>query len=365
MPSSTLTIDPDIRRARTLPAEVYHDPAWFARQKDRVFARGWHLVGHAADDLPAPGSVKPVMLLPDCLDEPLLLARDAAGTVRCLSNVCTHRGNLVVEAAGQCQTLRCGYHGRRFGLDGRFLSMPEFDGVADFPTEADNLPEVALEEFGPLLFASLDPAMPFDAFIAPVRDRVGWLPLDAFRFDPDTSLDYYVNGHWALYCDNYLEPFHIPFIHAGLTAVLDFPSYRTELFDWCSLQVGVAAEGEPAFELPAGHADAGQAIAAYYFYMFPTTMLNFYPWGLSINRVEPLAPTRTRVAFRSYVWQPALRARGAGGDLHRVEMEDEAVVEQTQRGVRSRLYHRGRYSPAMEPGVHHFHRLLAGLLSRA
>jgi phenylpropionate dioxygenase-like ring-hydroxylating dioxygenase large terminal subunit len=46
-----------------------------------------------------------------------------------------------------------------------------------------------------------------------------------------------------------------------------------------------------------------------------------------------------------------------------VELEDEAIVEQVQKGVRSRLYDRGRYSPARETGVHHFHRLLAGMLA--
>jgi choline monooxygenase len=34
-----------------------------------------------------------------------------------------------------------------------------------------------------------------------------------------------------------------------------------------------------------------------------------------------------------------------------------------QRGVRSRLYERGRYSPDREEGVHHFHRMLAGALA--
>ncbi|HYC37612.1 MAG TPA: SRPBCC family protein [Usitatibacter sp.] len=35
-----------------------------------------------------------------------------------------------------------------------------------------------------------------------------------------------------------------------------------------------------------------------------------------------------------------------------------------QRGVRSRLYGRGRYSPARERGVHHFHRLLCEFLAQ-
>jgi choline monooxygenase len=33
------SIDPDIARAQTLPAEVYASPAWYAVQKERVFAR--------------------------------------------------------------------------------------------------------------------------------------------------------------------------------------------------------------------------------------------------------------------------------------------------------------------------------------
>jgi choline monooxygenase len=68
------------------------------------------------------------------------------------------------------------------------------------------------------------------------------------------------------------------------------------------------------------------------------------------------------VRFLSFVRDASLRAEGAGADLHRVELEDEAVVGLVQRGIRARLYRRGRYSPAHETGVHHFHRLLAAAL---
>ena len=88
-------------------------------------------------------------------------------------------------------------------------------------------------------------------------------------------------------------------------------------------------------------------------------MFNVYPWGVSVNVVTPLAVDRTRVSFLPFVWDPSQREQGAGGGLDRVEREDEAIVEAVQRGVRSRLYDRGRYSPAREGGVHHFHRLLA------
>jgi choline monooxygenase len=65
------------------------------------------------------------------------------------------------------------------------------------------------------------------------------------------------------------------------------------------------------------------------------------------------------VSFLPFVWDASKRELGAGGGLDRVEREDEAIVESVQRGVRSRLYDRGRYSPTREGGVHHFHRLLA------
>jgi choline monooxygenase len=105
-------------------------------------------------------------------------------------------------------------------------------------------------------------------------------------------------------------------------------------------------------------------VAAFYFWLFPNIMFNFYPWGLSLNVVAPLAAGRTKVSFHSYVWNSALRESGAGAGLHRVEMEDEEVVESVQRGVRSRLYDRGRYSERREVGTHHFHELLANFMGR-
>lgn len=362
MQQQIIEVDRSIAEAATLPSGLYHEQQYYDMQRERVFARTWqHVVD--ARRLRTAGHVLPFTLLEQCLDEPLVLVSDTEGTVRCLSNVCTHRGALVVEGEGHLRHLRCRYHGRRFALDGSFESMPEFEGVTGFPSASDDLPRLPLERWGPLLFTSLKPAMPFDEWIEPVRARTQWMPLEGFVLDPATSSEYHIAANWALYVDNYSEEFHIPYVHAGLSEQLDYSQYRTETFPWGNLQLGVAKHGEPAFELPAGHPDKGQPVAAFYFWLFPNLMLNFYPWGLSANVVHPLGPTRTRVAFLSYVWRPELREQGVGAGLHRVEMEDEEVVESVQRGVRSRLYDRGRYSPRREVGTHHFHRLLAAFMN--
>lgn len=357
MASLDSEIDPNIRRAHTLPGAVYADASAFALQKERIFARSWQFIGDGRE-LKAPGHVRPFTLLEGCLDEPLVLSRDAEA-VHCFSNVCTHRGALVVEGEGHRRTLRCRYHGRRFSLDGSFLSMPEFDETEGFPSSADDLLRAKLERWGPFLFCALEPVASFDAWLRPMKERVAFLPLQALQPDPSTSRDYLIQANWALYVDNYLEELHIPYVHGeSLGGVLDYGAYRTETFEWSSLQLGMAPEGETAFDLPADHPNAGERLAAFYFWLFPNQMFNFYPWGLSVNVVNPLAPDRTRISFLSYVWDASKREEGAGADLHRVEMEDEEVVESVQRGVRSRLYDRGRYSPRREAGVHHFHRLL-------
>jgi len=353
-----IEIDADIRRASTLPARFYADPRAHALFRERVFARSWHLVGDATR-LRDGGFASPLVLLEGCLDEPLVLTRDESGSIHCLSNVCTHRGNIVVEEACAARHLRCRYHGRRFALDGAFSFMPEFETVAGFPSKSDDLPRLPLAQWGPFLFSGVDPAIPFDDWIAPLRTRLEGIPIETLALDPAASRDYQVGANWALYCDNYLEGFHIPYVHPDLAKALDVKEYATELFPYASLQIGIAAPGEMTFDLPASHPDAGRGVAAYYFWLFPNMMFNVYPWGVSINIVMPRGADATRVAYLTYVSDPAKRGRGAGGDLDKVEMEDEAVVESVQRGVRSRLYDRGRYSPTQETAVHHFHRLLA------
>jgi choline monooxygenase len=355
---ATFEIDADIRVARTLPARVYSDPQIFRLQRDGVFARTWHYAGH--DELvKVAGQVHPFTLLPGALDEPLVLTRDASDRVHCLSNVCTHRGTLVVDGAGHEQQLRCRYHGRRFALDGRFHSMPEFEETANFPSRSDDLPEVALGAWERFLMVALAPAMSFAEVAAPLTARLGGLPFGALVYDAAGARDYLVGANWALYVDNYLEGFHIPYVHSSLAATLDYGEYAVELERYAVLQLGIAKPGEPAFALPSGHRDGGRRVAAYYYWLFPTTMFNVYPWGVSVNVVTPLAVDRTRVSFLPFVWDESKRETGAGAGLDRVEREDEAIVEAVQRGVRSRLYERGRYSPARETGVHHFHRLLA------
>ena len=330
-------VDADIRKAKTLPSEFYTDERFFEISREKIFARAWHFLGRT-DEFE---SLTPTTLLLEFLDEPVLLSR-VGEEVICLSNVCTHRGKILVDKPCEANLIRCGYHGRRFSLDGKFLSMPEFEGVEDFPTAADDLKRLSAMEWNGFVFASIDPFAGFAEIIGEVSDSISEFAFPELKLA--STKEYIVNAHWALYCENYLESFHLPYVHKSLSAVLDYGTYTTETFRYTSLQTGLGKDGE---------------VAARYVFLFPNLMLNFYPWGISVNVVRPVSSSRCVVEFWTYVADETLHGVGAGADLHNVELEDEAVVESVQNGIRSRFYSHGRYSPTREQGTHHFHRLIA------
>lgn len=349
---SIFNIDSDIRRAETLSSEFYTEKRYFHESKEKIFARSWQLVGHADETT----NLAPRTILENFLDEPILLSREGA-KIHCLSNVCTHRGKILIESDCRANLIRCNYHGRRFALNGEFLSMPEFENAENFPSEKDDLPKIPFGVWNKFAFASPNPFAPLKVFLAEMREKLQTLNLENLRCVG--TKDYEIKAHWALYCENYLEGFHIPFVHQSLNEAIDFNSYTTEIFRFSSLQKGIAKIEEDAFDTP----DAAEKIAAFYFFIFPNTMFNFYPWGLSVNVVKPVKPDLTIVSYMTYVSDESKLEKGAGADLNRVELEDQAVVESVQKGIRSRFYERGRYSPTREQGTHHFHRLIAEFMN--
>ena len=358
----TYSVDPDITLASTIASSFYRDPATYASTRERVFARTWQWIGDLSDVV-EPGSLSPRELLRGCLDAPLLLSRDEGSELRCLSNVCTHRGNVLVHTPCRAKQIRCNYHSRRFDLAGRMTFMPEFEQARNFPSPADDLPHVPFETFAGHGFAAVWPVAPLAMFVGDLAARLQWMPFDSFRHDPSRDRDFDIAAHWALYVENYLEGLHIPFLHRSLNRAIDFNRYDSAIHRYSNLQLAYAKDDEPAFDLPPESPDRSERIAAYYYWIFPNLMLNFYPWGLSVNLVQPQGLDRTRVTFRSYVSDPGKLDAGAGAGLDRVEMEDEAIVKAVQRGVRSNWYRSGRYSPTRERGVHHFHRLLCEFLA--
>ena len=100
----------------------------------------------------------------------------------------------------------------------------------------------------------------------------GWTLKNSNGSDKDRM--HHVKANWALYVDNYLEGFHIPFVHGDLNNVIENGSYKTELFSNGVLQIGYAKPGQVWHDLPKESSDYGNNITAYYF-GYPNMMFNF------------------------------------------------------------------------------------------
>jgi choline monooxygenase len=107
---------------------------------------------------------------------------------------------------------------------------------------------------------------------------------------------------------------------------------------------------------------SGSTQAGAFFVCFANRQKLPNPRELLPSTVEPsenLARTSVPARLLTYIADQEKFERGAMSMVDRVEREDEAIVENVQRGVRSRLYKNGRYSPTREKGTHHFHQLIA------
>jgi choline monooxygenase len=343
--------EPDLAAARTIPSSWYLDAAVLEREEARVFARTWQLVGGAAQ-AGAPGDYFTCQVG----REPLVIAADEAGKRRALSNVCRHRAGPVARGSGNRRSLQCGYHGWTYGLDGRLLAAPEFEGVRGFDRAAIALPEARLESWEGFLFVNLDPdAPPLREFLGAIPDETRGLEIE--RLTLRRRVDYEVACNWKVYVDNYLEGYHIPIVHPSLFRELDYPKYWTETKQHYSIQ-----------HAPLKRADRIRATSSdddvSYYWIYPNLMLNVYPDNFSTNLIVPLGHERTLTAFEWYFRDPdepavkkAIEETVAFSD--EIQLEDIDICEAVQRGLRSKTYESGRYSPSRENGLHHFHALYA------
>jgi choline monooxygenase len=355
-----IQIDADISRAWSIPALFYTDPEVGARERDRIFARTWQVVGHHEQLLKAGD-----FFTTELLGEPLLLVRGAQGELRAFYNVCRHRAGPPAEGCGSRKVFRCGYHGWTYGLDGALISAPEFDGQPGFDAGEFTLAAVRAEEWSNLIFVNLDP----DA--EPLAKTLGQLPQQAERFGfAGMKLferrTYEMKCNWKTYVDNYLEGYHLPSVHPGLNRELDYNAYTVEPYARHVRQFSPIRGAQPGDAMPRRYQEAAEDLTTDYFWIFPNWMLNCYPDNVSLNIVQPLSPDRSLAIFEWYLPEKDLGSAAAKASVEfsdQIQMEDVGICETVQRNLHSRSYRRGRYSIKQEAGVHAFHRMYAGMMN--
>jgi len=187
----------------------YHTAAAFERELAARLASAWTPVCRA-DEI-GPAGQKAVVVA----GQPVLVTRDARGRLQALSNVCRHRGMLLVEGEARGEAIRCPYHLWTYGLDGRLAAAP-FMGDADL-TGCD-LPRYAAADWCGWVFVNLarDPGPLADA-LAPLAS-LDPARLTSLRIGYRLAFDHAWN--WKVMVENFGESYHHIGTHAGTLQTL-------------------------------------------------------------------------------------------------------------------------------------------------
>ena len=117
--------------AQTLLPDAYTSAAFFAIERDRVFAAGWVVAGCVAQ-VREPGD----FLVAEVGGRSVIVVRHRDGGLRAFYNVCRHRGARLLTTGERRveRFIRCPYHSWAYDLDGACLGTPLFTG-SDIPAD--------------------------------------------------------------------------------------------------------------------------------------------------------------------------------------------------------------------------------------
>jgi Rieske 2Fe-2S family protein len=346
--------------ARPLPRESYICNDVYAAEQERIFAALWNCVGRASC-LAHPGDY----FVRTIAGESLIVVRGHDGALRAFFNVCRHRGTqLCTDPSGRFgHVIQCPYHAWTYTTEGGLVGAPHMQDVAGFDKAAYSLHAAAVAECDGFVFVCVAPSPPpFMEWFAPMADRLRRFGLAALETGHHAEYD--IGANWKLVFENYSECLHCPVIHPELAARLPYESGANDLIAGPFLggymkiadpHQSATMSGRWCAPVLSDALDVDERRRAYYYSVMPNLLVGLHPDYVNYYLLTPLAPDRTRIDSEWLFRKPAC---GAGAqesgefnpsdaiafwDL--VNRQDWQIIERSQRGIASRRYVPGPYSP--------------------
>jgi phenylpropionate dioxygenase-like ring-hydroxylating dioxygenase large terminal subunit/AcrR family transcriptional regulator len=342
--------DPALRY--TLPGWVYHNDEFHELEKVRLFLPSWQVVCHVSE-LAAAGDYVTF----EFFGQRGFVVRDDNGTLRAFHNVCAHRAHAVVGGErGHCaKFFTCPYHGWSYHLDGRNRSISAPDTFPKFDRSKFGLKPIELEVFQGMVFVRFQAGEPSVAErMAPHKAE-----FEHYRMAEMVPLDdlwvHDVDIDWKNLVENYVEDYHFPMGHPGLSALME-AQYDREVMPAGTMRLSHRMREQPlkswsaqryAKFLPViEHLPEDMRRRWTYIGLFPNVYFDIYPEWLDFFQLVPLGPGRTRIRARSYGFVDDRREMRAARWLcarlnARVQAEDEILTHSVQGGLSSGAYARG------------------------
>jgi choline monooxygenase len=331
-----------------LDPRLYASADVFHRERERIFATTWQLMGPASK-LSEPGSY----VAAEIAGLKIFLLRGRDGVLRGFRNVCRHRGaRLLPEGTGRCGPIRCPYHNWAYGDRGELLTAPWFGEDPSFHKEDWPLHEIAAREWRGLVFAAVAPAQTLEAQLGELIGELADEPIENYSAVAEERMTF--DANWKIYTDNFVEGYHIPGIHPAFFAAIDFEQFKT-----------TAHEGFVRMTAPPRE---GLFYRGKWLWMWPNWTLSLFSGGMNTSRINPLDHQKTELIYNFYFADTGAAAEAARRDtIERnlaVVREDFEICIETHKNYATRAYDAGPLSPRHEAGVHYFQNRIGAALAQ-
>ncbi len=372
------------RPGHALPREFYTDPDIFEFDIEAIYHRSWIMVGFEAE-LPSPGCTLALTVG----RSPVVVVRGRDGALRAFFNSCRHRGaQICADGLAKRPRLVCPYHQWAYDLQGNLVHASRM--APDFDPAEHALRPVALRTIAGTIYVCLADTPPaFDAF----HDRFEPMlaPHQLHRGKVAYEMTLVERANWKLVMENARECYHCAVNHPELSVTFpvgrrslavaeqqklseafnarmaeqDLPSAPVEGSWWQAgrfpLNEGTQSltmDGKPCVSRTMGRLGGGD-VGSLRWALEPHSFAHALGDYVFMFSAMPTAPEETVVTAKWLVSADAVE----GVDYtiprltelwDRTNLQDRALAENNQRGVRSAGFVPGPYSPEAESLVLRF-----------
>lgn len=207
---------PDEVRDDFVPKDVYHSREFFELEKERLWPYVWQIACRE-EEIPSVGD----FVTYDIVDDSIIVVRTKPDEIKAFHNVCPHRGNRLTEGCSQAKQFVCSFHGWRFGIDGRNISVIDRKDWGDLLSKDDvRLKEVQVGAWGGFVFINMDPGcQPLDDFLKPVNDLTSKHEFEKLRYAWYRSV--VLPANWKVTMEAFNEFYHVQTTHSQMLVYTD------------------------------------------------------------------------------------------------------------------------------------------------
>ena len=376
-----------VDQASTLIPDAYTSDEFFALEQEKIFSNSWVTVG-CLPMVRMQGDI----LVTEVAGRSILVVRSKENKLEAFYNVCRHRGTKLLNENCNIKSIRCPYHAWVYGLDGKCIGTTMFQNGKNtdskkiksygdsFDKNDYSLYPISVRCWGFLIFVNLSMGtsneISEEEVTAGFKEWLGDLPqifqshvLEKWIISKEKNYD--VASNYKLIEENFMEYYHLPFVHPELSNVS-----RVEDHHRCQgkgmytgmLTTPVSRDVDSVWlNLPAVKGlDKRHLEVAYHICIFPNVTITILPNHAFCMITDPICANKTRE--RTFILTPpgALEKESHTNMFLElvnfweiINTQDLNIVEMVQEGLSNTAFTGGRMNLKFEEPLHRYQNWVA------